>query len=213
MILADIKIGCIETPERGSYFCKKHNSFNKFRKFKYRETTLMINIEEIKPRLGRMKNKGLVIHDIFINQDDINLFLVDYEDSHQNSWFWATEKQIQSVNVKAYLEQISKFKDEYDTIFRNCKATYAPCYKKSRTVGIFLACYNCGIIANYKEIFQHESIAQAASFIMDTITYSEKWPNILIYDDGCILKNMLQTRVLFCLCNHHQEPKFFHPPQ
>jgi len=30
-----------------------------------------------------------------------------------------------------------------------------PCNKKTRTVGIFLAVYDCGLIASYKEIFGH----------------------------------------------------------
>ena len=66
--------------------------------------------------------------------------------------------------------------------------------KKNRTVVVFLACYNCGVIISYKEIFGHETIAQAAVFTMEIIQNVFIWPKTLIYDDGCSLKKYVTNK-------------------
>lgn len=92
-----------------------------------------------------------------------------------------SEKQIIASKVNDYIEQLKSFerKNKNSTCSSSKKYTL-PCAKKARTVGVFLAVYNCGIIIGYKEIFYHETIAQAASFFMGVIDYCKNWPKVVI---------------------------------
>jgi hypothetical protein len=59
---------------------------------------------------------------------------------------------------------------------RTASGTWSPCEKKTYTVGMFLGVWTCGLIAAKKEIFRHETTAQAASFLMGIIDHSQYWP-------------------------------------
>ena len=45
-------------------------------------------------------------------------------------------------------------------------------------------------MAAFKEIFYHETISQSSIFAMEIIDFIVDWPGILIFDDGCSLKNI-----------------------
>jgi len=139
----------------------------------------MIDISTIKPRIGRIKSDGLIIHDAFVDSNDNVLILVDYSSSE--SHFWVTSKQIMASKVENYIDQLKSFEKHDDSTCNSSKLYTLPCLKKTRTVGMFLGCFNCGIIAGYREIFGTETIAQAAAFLLNLIDYSVAWPKVSKY--------------------------------
>ena len=179
--LGEVKIGCIKTPMRGSYFCEKHQGTEQTHRFKYKNgTAVVVALEAIKAKVGKIKSENLIIYDAFIDKNDTLLLLVNYSDS-ESEFFWVTQKQIKASKVVSYIEQLKMF--EKPTNFNPCSSSKKytlPCNKKARTVGMFLGVYNCGIIVSFKEIFHHETIAQAASFFMGIIDYCMKWPKVSI---------------------------------
>ncbi len=72
-----------------------------------------------------------------------------------------------------------------------------PCFKKSRTVGILLSIYNCGIISSYRTIYGSESISQTCGFLLDIIDFCpiECFPNFIAYDTACQLKQYVTNQV------------------
>ncbi len=174
-----IKTGCPETPIRGSFFCADHASNGNRYAFRYRKSTLMIDISTIKPRIGNIKSDGLTIHDTFVDSNDILLILVDYLSSE--SHFWVTSKQILASKVESYIDQLKALEKHDDSTCNSSKLYTLPCLKKNRTVGMFLGCFNCGIISGYREIFGTETIAQAAAFLLNLIDFSVSWPKVSKY--------------------------------
>jgi len=164
---------------RGSYFCEKHQGTEQNQRFMYKDgTSVEIALDDIKPRVGRLKSDNLIIYDAFIDKNDNLLLLVNYTES-EDSFFWVTKNQIKASKIDSYIEQLKKFEKKSETSECSSSKKYAlPCNKKSRTVGMFLGVYNCGIIVSFKEIFYHETIAQAASFFMGIIDYCLKWPKV-----------------------------------
>ena len=64
-----------------------------------------------------------------------------------------------------------------------------PCTKKTRTVGVLLGMWNCGIISSYRSLYGSEGIAQVFNFMLDVINISpESIPKFLAYDTACQLK-------------------------
>ena len=61
------------------------------------------------------------------------------------------------------------------------------CRNKTRTVGVMLASFNCGIITSYREIFRCESLIQTSAFLLDTFDELQEIPNYIIYDTSCKL--------------------------
>ena len=143
----------------------------------------MIDITTIKIRIGKIKNDGLVIHDAFIDKNDIVLLLVDYKDS--NSFFWISSKQILASKVESYIDQLKAFEYEDSRSCNSSKLYTLPCLKKTRTVGMFLACLNCGVISGYREIFGSETIAQTSAFLLHLIDFSIVWPKVIFYKTIC----------------------------
>lgn len=137
----------------------------------------------------------MTVYDSYVDQDDNLLYLVDYNEEiiDKNNIFWVSYKQIQASKVASYLDQIKQLMN-VDQTCNSSKMLTLPCIKKNRTVGVFLGCYNCGIIASYKEIFCHETIAQAVVLSMQTIEYCEHWPRFLIYDDGCTFAKYVMNK-------------------
>ena len=148
--------------------------------FRYRNnSTVYINLDEIKPRQGNIKKEGLIIYDAFVDLEDRLLLLVNYQDSNDHSLFWVSESQIKSSNVAAYIKQLENFETrDFDQACNSTKIYTLPCKKKARTVGMFLGCFNCGIIVSFKEIFSSETYPQAASFFMGMISNFDlkDWP-------------------------------------
>ena len=112
------------------------------------------------------------------------MYLVDCSD---NSPFWATENQIPNSILKSFLTESQKNNISCKTL----KSFALPCDKKSRTVGEFLAVYNCGIICGFREIFGSETLVQTACFLMEVYDNIEQKPLYIGYDDGCLLKKFI----------------------
>ena len=115
------------------------------RSFRYRDKSIKIDLDTISPKIGKIKKENLIIHDTFVDQNDNLLLLVDYSDL-DSGFFWITRNQILSSKVENYIKQLKTFQDEDQSACNSSKLFPLPCEKKSRTVGIFLACYNCGPI-------------------------------------------------------------------
>lgn len=176
-----MNIGCIETPSRGSFFCGKHQNEDNKHGFRYRNgTTIYLELELIKCTTGKLKSENLIVYDAFVDQNDKLLFLVNYSDV-ETLPFWKSEKQILASKINDYIEQLKSFKDvsTSDSLCNSSKQFTLPCNKKTRTVGVFLACYNCGIIAGFREIYSHETLAQTAAFLLYLIDYSVTWPKVI----------------------------------
>ncbi len=125
------------------------------------------------------------------------MFLVDYgeSDNFLDSYFWVTEAQICASEVRNYIEQLKNFLgpgERYEC--SSSKKFTLPCKKKTRTVGIFLAVYDCGLIASYKEIFGHETIKQATTFLLEIIENISTDPKMIIYDDACHLAKYILNK-------------------
>ena len=106
-----------------------------------------------------LKKTGLVINDAWIDQNDNLLYLVNYQESYKSikseDFFWVSSKQLGAAKINEYNNQLQSSINndiQNDIICNSSKLYTLPCNKKCRTVGIFLACYNCGIIASYKVI-------------------------------------------------------------
>ncbi len=79
--------------------------------------------------------------------------LVDYGEKEVDSYFWITSKQIEASKIEKYTEQMKKVLHLSTIDGLSCNSTKIftlPCNKKSRTVGIWLGCYSCGLIGSYK---------------------------------------------------------------
>lgn len=104
---------------------------------------------------GKIKQNDLQIHDAHIDQNDNLLLLVDYKNDLDASFFWISSKQMSSARIESYSRNLEAFLHLKSTDNLACNSTKIvtlPCDKKTRTVGIFLACFNCGLIASYKVI-------------------------------------------------------------
>jgi hypothetical protein len=69
------------------------------------------------------------------------------------------------------------------------------CNNKSRTKGVLLTAYNCGIICSYCEILSSESLTQVTQLLLDTISYSTVFPKYIIYDNACHLSVYIKNHV------------------
>lgn len=179
-----IGIGCPKTPLRKSYFCEEHYSVDPKLSFKFNQSIFQCNLSQIQPKKGNFSTNNLTIYDSFINSKDVILFLVGFQDSNP---FWVTENQLQ----KNLIEKFLMTENDLNLTCRTLKIHSFPCEKKSRTIGEFLAVFNCGIICGFREIFGAESLVQATSFILDLFSDLECDPLYLTYDDGCHLKKFI----------------------
>ena len=185
-----LTIGCIETPERGSYYCKKHKSQKPVRFFRLHDTTIEVDVSNIKPRKGRFKESEVQLHDSFVDQDDRLLFLATYI-TEPKKIFWLTENQLSSAKQRDFRELM---KNSLQNSQSGSRVFTLPCEKQARTVGIFVGMTNCGIIINYREIFKCESIQQATAFCLDTVKKcDDKFFNYVVYDDGCHLMKYIKN--------------------
>lgn len=166
-------------------------------------------MEDIIIKRGKIRNESLIIHDAYIDAEDRILLLCDYNDCQkENSFFWVSSKQIQASKIENYIDQLKHLTDKNESISCNSSKKYTlPCNKKSRTVGVFLAVFNCGIICSYKEIFQHESINQVATFLLEIIEKSNFWPYFIVYDDACHLSKFISNKASFKFSNTTQRGK------
>lgn len=148
-----MKLGCKKTPLRQSYYCQDHIKLKEKHAFKYRNDTIFINLEEIVVKRGRIKQSDLIIYDAYVDQYDNLLLLVDYSKEEAGSYFWVSAKQISAAKIESYSEQLRQLMNTSYLQDLSCNSTKIftlPCNKKTRTVGIWLACYTCGLIASYR---------------------------------------------------------------
>jgi len=69
-----------------------------------------------------------------------------------------------------------------------------PYLKKSRTKGLLISAYNCGIINGYRELYGSESISQVVLYYLDILSIVQKQPEIFLYDDACHLRKYIEKR-------------------
>ncbi|CAF1092729.1 unnamed protein product [Brachionus calyciflorus] len=80
----------------------------------------------------------------------------------------------------------------------NTEKSKGICDFKSRTKGVVLSVYNCGIVTGYRELFGSESCSQILMFYLDMGHYLKKpYPKFLIYDDACHLKKMVDKNMIW----------------
>jgi len=148
-----LKLGCKKTPLRKSYYCENHIKYKEKYAFKYRNGTIYIDLDDIVVRKGKLRKNELVIYDAYVDQYDNLLLLVDYGEKENDIFFWITSKQIEASKIDKYIEQMKNVFDLNTTDGLSCNSTKIftlPCNKKTRTVGIWLGCYTCGLIGSYK---------------------------------------------------------------
>lgn len=89
---------------RGIFFCEAHKMIDNKQAFRYRNKTILFDLNTIKPKIGKIKNENLIIYDSFINQSDVLLLLVNYSNLNSDP-FWVTSVQIQASKVDNYIDQ------------------------------------------------------------------------------------------------------------
>lgn len=173
---------------RGSFYCQQHSTSDEQLTFKYADKQLKCNVSQIKCKQpGKLQEQNLIIHDSFIDQNDKIFYLVNYENKDP---FWAGEKQIPSNVLNFYLTNLKSVDTE---TCNSMKKFTLPCEKKVRTVGVFLATFNCGIVIGFKEILKKETLRQALNFSLELTENLYKCPEYLTYDDACHLKKLLNN--------------------
>lgn len=181
-----IPIGCINNPEKGSYFCTNHKNVDPQLRFMYGEKLYKCRLSQIKLKQNsKLANLNEIkIYDRFLTEKNEYYFLVDYNDKQP---FWASEKQLAEK-----LTEFSPSNDsEYIFFSKKKKNIVEKCQNKTKTEGIFLSVYNCNVIASYREIFNCECLSYAATFCLDTMDHMNYIPDYVVYDMGCKLRKYI----------------------
>lgn len=132
------------------------------------------------------------IHDCFVNQENDLLFLAIGE---KKETFWIIESDVPKSSMEEFFNLYENRKDKTllsDTKCMIRKEDAIPCMKKTRTTGVMLAVYNCGIVCGFAEIFSHESATQVTSFLLDLIEHLKDFKKWFIYDNACHLKKYMK---------------------
>jgi hypothetical protein len=194
--LKPIKIGCVKTPNRGSYYCSNHQ---------INEPILHFNVDSIKTKFALSSIKAThiqkdfkikKIHDVYCvkknehdgKDDDENennvdvLYLVDTSESRK-PLCWVTRDCLDKKMLEIFCENQLKDteKDAFDEI--TCKTNKhfgIPFENKKRTRGLLISSYNCGIVNGYRELFGSESVRQVVLFYLDLIQKVGNLPGKLI---------------------------------
>ncbi|RNA24790.1 hypothetical protein BpHYR1_001525, partial [Brachionus plicatilis] len=187
-----IQIGCPNTPLKNSYFCEKHAEEDPKFNFKYKDGIYQCCLSQIKLKKGRIfSHQSIQIHDLFDHQEGI-FFLCDY--SNEKIPFWVSENQLNKSEVDQFMK-IRKANCNQENIEYNSSSKLTePCNHKSKTDGIFLGCYNCNIIASFKEIYSSESVPQASIFCLETFDCMYTIPDHIVYDLGCKMKKFINNK-------------------
>jgi hypothetical protein len=174
------QVGCGNTPERNSYYCKDHNLVDELYLFNCGKTKIRYSLSQIKEsKIDRRSVKIKVIHDSFQLNDDhgTQLYLVELLND-KNEIVWVNKTKVTEAQLKDFqtmLENVSK-DDVYDEVSCNTnKEIGVPFDSKSRTKGVLISSFNCGIINGFKELFIKESSRQVILFYLEMI---EKTDNI-----------------------------------
>ncbi|CAF1137419.1 unnamed protein product [Brachionus calyciflorus] len=113
-------------------------------------------------------------------------YLVYYNDECP---FWANKAQVPADIIEKY----EKKQNKPVSFSKNQKNYIEVCKNKDKTDGVFLGCYNCNIIASFKEINRNESCTQAAIFSLDSFDMMINSPDILVYDLGSRLRKLINN--------------------
>ena len=98
--LNPIKIGCIKTPKRLSYFCEDHSGCKI--KFFYQQNYVGFYENQIKKEnINRIYEKMIKIWDFYINQEDEILYLCEFDG---NKAHWIIEDEIKISYIKEFYE-------------------------------------------------------------------------------------------------------------
>lgn len=194
-----IQIGCVNTPERGSYYCENHKRDEPTLGFYVNNVLVPIRLSTIKEAGCFIKKRKIKkIHDVYCldeEKEENILYLVESEGCYENSLYWVRETHIPKELLQMFIkEQDSKLNiNVYNDISCNTNKHFKmPYVKKTKTRGVLIAASNCGIVTGYREIFGCESISQVVLFYLDLIEESKNnLPDIFIYDDACHLKKFI----------------------
>jgi hypothetical protein len=65
---------------------------------------------------------------------------------------------------------------------------------RTRTVGIFISTFNCGVLCGFKEIYGKETLRQTSNFITEVSKSLTEIPDYWTYDNGCNLKRFMTNK-------------------
>ena len=179
-------VSCPKTPTRNSYYCDEHANSETSLPFNIDNRTEYIKINDIQctpsTNIKESLKDSMKIHDAFLDKDDKILYLVSYA----GKFVWLNEESLPKETLGSFLSywNSSQEKEATESTCTVRKDMDYPCNNKTRTKGVLLAVYNCGIIGGYQEIFNNESLLQVSLFILDLL---ECTPKFIIYDDACHL--------------------------
>ncbi len=175
---------------------------------------LIININLFKVR----NEEVIVIYDSFVNQIEEELFLCD-TNMGKNKWL----RRDHIRPLKTLFDFIETRVNDKDLACNTDKSLAYTCDLKVRTRGIQICATNCGIILAFREMFLSETKHQVAIMYVDIsnhfngmfpviICYIIKFikiiigclPEYIIYDDGCHLKQFVDSRI-----NNTEKTKVF----
>ena len=147
--------------------------------------------------LGRIRSLNLVIHDSYVTQDDVLLFLVDYNEYPDDGkkLFWVTMKQIQASQVNSYIDQMKLFINN-ENFCNSSKLLTLPCEKKTEPLWFFLL----ATIVELLFLIKKYSVMKLLRYCAGSGFYNGDnskcflWPKTLIYDDGCSLKKYVTNK-------------------
>ena len=183
--------GCILTPNRGGYYCDKHQKPIEKLNFNVDGVSVAIPINTVLLTHGIDKNNICKIHDIFsTTQDSVEyrdndiLFLVQLKNTQLA---WVKKSSLDKTMLDSFVKQTCE-----PTCNTNKDNNFL-CLNKTKTRGILLATYNCGFIVGYKELFGSESLLQVTSFYLDLIKFSISTPKYYVYDDACHIKPFIEN--------------------
>ena len=203
--LSPIKTGCLETPCKNSYYCEKHRSSEFSLFFNIKGERISIKIDSILP-IKVHSSSVIQIHDVYCADEESEeyiprtaLFLVQLK---SNKVAWVNRGSVTKYHLDMYrnemiqkeINSVQKKQVAAEILCDTNKEERFPCYSKTKTRGIMLATFNCGIITGYRELFGSESISQVVLFYLDLISWSSKLPQFFIYDDACHLKQYINNK-------------------
>jgi hypothetical protein len=82
----------------------------KFR-FKFFESTILIDIESIKSSKGHFTSTDLIIHDSFCKHDDNIYYLVTFLNDNIKI-YWLTKKQLRPSDIVKYSEKMASERND-----------------------------------------------------------------------------------------------------
>ena len=118
------------------------------------------------------------IWDSFVEYDEKELFLCETNKGK----LWFHEHEIPKTLLTAFKKKIKTRREfenkeneaQLNKQAKKCEVDKTDAYSadiKCRTRGIIIACYNCGVIAGFKEMLCAESLQQVAALFLEIFDY------------------------------------------